>query len=249
MSPPAEPDFWLGSRLRLIQPPRGAHRVGTDAALLAGLLRAAEGETLCDVGAGTGAVGLAAALYAPGCRVVLVERDNGLAGMARANAEANGLSDRVETIVADVLAGGTERRAAGLSPGLADIVLTNPPFFEGHRHRASPVAGKAEAHGLREGGLDAWLRACADLSKPGGRLGLIHRVDALPACLEALRGRFGAVCVRPVHPRADEPAIRVLVSAVKGSRGPFRLLAPLVLHDEDGRFTPEAEAFHRGDLP
>lgn len=234
--------------MRLHQPPRGAHRAGTDAVLLAGLLAPEAGEILYDIGAATGAVGLAAALQAPASRAVLVERDPALAEMARANAAANGLAGRVETIVADVLASGAERRTAGLSAGLADLVLTNPPFFEAGRHRASPVAGKAQAHGFAEGGpqggLDAWLRACTDLLKPGGRLGLIHRADALPACLEALRGRFGSVRVRPVHPRADRDAIRILVSAVKGSRAPLSLAPPLVLHGADGRFTAEAARLH-----
>lgn len=244
MSLPLEPDRWFGGRLVLHQPPRGAHRAGTDAALLAGLLTPRPGETLFDLGASTGAVGLAAALDQPDCRVFLVERDGELAGLARRNSEANGMAGRVDVLVADLLAPGRERHAAGLSPGIADIVLTNPPFFEGQRHRVSPDAGKAAAHGFAEGDLDAWLRTCADLLKPGGRLGMIHRADALPSCLEALQGRFGAVCVRPVHPQADRSAIRILVTAVKGSRAPLALAPPLVLHGPDGRLTGEAARLH-----
>ncbi len=52
--------------------------------------------------------------------------------------------------------------------------------------------------------------------------------------------------MRPVLPKAGEPAIRILLAATKGSRAPFALDAPLVLHGADGRFTPEAEALHRG---
>ncbi|MFJ7436057.1 tRNA1(Val) (adenine(37)-N6)-methyltransferase [Methylorubrum thiocyanatum] len=242
----AEPDAFLGGRLWLRQPPRGAHRAGTDAVLLARLVVPAPGDTLYDLGASTGAVGLAAARMSEACRVVLVERDPDLAALARENASANGLAERVAVIAADVLAPGAQRRAAGLEAGCADIVLTNPPFFEAGGHRPSPVPQKASAHAFVAGGLDLWLRTCADLLRPGGRLGLIHRADALPACLDALRGRFGDCAVRPVHARSDRPAIRVLIAAVKGSRAPCQLLPPLVLQDEAGRFTPEAEALHRG---
>ncbi len=242
----AEPDAFLGGRLRLRQPPRGAHRAGTDAVLLARLLAPAPGATLYDLGASTGAVGLAAARMSEACRVVLVERDPDLAALARENASANGLAERVAVIEADILAPGAQRRAAGLEAGCADIVLTNPPFFEAGGHRPSPVPQKAAAHAFAAGGLDLWLRTCADLLRPGGRLGLIYRADALPACLDALRGRFGDCAVRPVHARGDRPAIRVLIAAVKGSRAPCQLLPPLVLQDEAGRFTPEAEALHRG---
>ena len=52
---------------------------------------------------------------------------------------------------------------------------------------------------------------------------MIHRPDALPAIHAALAGRLGDVAVRPIHPRAGEDAIRVLVTGIKGSRAPPRL--------------------------
>ncbi|UHC14984.1 methyltransferase [Methylobacterium currus] len=246
--PPAE--SWLGGRLSLRQPPRGAHRAGTDAVLLASAAAAQAGDVVCDLGAGTGAVGLAVARAHPEARVMLVERDPEAARLARLNAEENGLAARVRVIEVDVTAPGRERRAAGLLPDSVDLLLTNPPFFEAGRHRASPVAVRAAAHGFPEpGGLEAWLRTCADLLRPGGRLVLIHRADALPACLDALAGRFGALQVTPVQPRTEAPAIRVLVAGVRGSRAPFALAPALVLHGPDGRFTERAEAMHRGETP
>lgn len=242
----AAADDFLGGTLRLFQPPRGSHRAGTDAVLLARLYDAKAGDVVCDVGAGTGAVGLSVGIRAPGCRIVLVERAAELADLARRNAEANAMADRVAVIEADVLAPGARRRAAGLVPGSADIVLTNPPFFEAGRHRPSPDAGKAAAHDFPAGGLEGWIRACTDLLRAGGRLGLIHRADALPLCLDALRNRFGAIAVRPVHARADRPAIRILVHATKGSRAALELHPPLVLQDADGTFGAEADALHRG---
>ena len=239
-------DLWLGGQLRLAQPPRGAHRAGTDAALLVALLHPEPGATVYDVGAASGAVGLAVALREPSVRVVLVEREAHLAALARRNIAANGLGDRVIVIEADVLAGPVERRESGLIGQVADLVLTNPPFFEAGRHRPSPNADKATAHSFAAGSLDLWLKTCLDLLKAYGTLGLIHRADALPDCLDALRRRFGAITVRAVHPRADRPAIRVLVTAVKGSRAPFAMRPPLVLQTPDGAPTPEADAHHRG---
>lgn len=238
------PDAILGGLLRLHQPPRGAHRAGTDAVLLARLLAPASGDRVCDVGSGPGAVGLGCARLAPGLDVTLVERDADLAALARENAVLNGIAARV--IEADVLAPAAARRAAGLLPDAFDLVLTNPPFFEGAAHRPSPDPGRASAHALPAGGLEPWIRACTAILRPGGRFGLIHRADALPACLKAMDGRFGAAAIRPVHARAGAPAIRVLITAVKGSRAAASLLPSLVLQGADGRFMPEAEALHRG---
>ena len=84
------------------------------------------------------------------------------------------------------------------------------------------------------------------LGAPGGTLALIHRADRLADVLAGLGGRFGAVAIRPVYPRAEAAATRIVVTARKGSRAPLALLPALVLHDAQGRFTAEAEALHRG---
>ena len=239
----AEPDALFGGALRLHQPARGAHRAGTDAVLLAGLFDPEPGAPLCDVGAGTGVVGLAYARRS-NAQVVLVERDPALAELARRNVALNALAG-ARVVEADVLAPAAARQAAGLAPGAAAFVVTNPPFLDA-RHRSSPNALRATAHSLPAGGLTAWIRTCTWLLRPGGRLGLIHRADALPDCLEALQNRFGGVAVRPVHPRDDRPAIRVLIRAVKGSRAGLSLLPPLVLQRADGRASAELDALQRG---
>jgi tRNA1(Val) A37 N6-methylase TrmN6 len=46
--------------------------------------------------------------------------------------------------------------------------------------------------------------------------------------------RFGDLRVLPLHPRVGEPATRVIVQGIKGSRAPLVLRAGLVLHKPDG---------------
>ena len=52
--------------------------------------------------------------------------------------------------------------------------------------------------------------------------------------------------IQPVHPRGDEPAIRILIRATKASRSPLSLLPGLVLNDSNGQATAQAEAVLRG---
>ncbi|HVL74331.1 MAG TPA: methyltransferase [Beijerinckiaceae bacterium] len=236
-------DTLLGGRLRLRQLRRG-HRAGTDAVLLAAAVPPGAGVAY-DLGAGTGAVGLMVAARSE-AQVVLVERDSALAALCRANAAANALDDRVSVIEADLLAPAA-RRPAGLLSETADIVVTNPPFLDEARARTSPEPRRAAAHGLPPEGFSRWVAACADLAKPKGRFVLIHRADRLAACLREVGRAFGSLRIRPVHPHADAPAIRILVVATKGSRAPLAILPPLVLHGEDGGFTPLAAALHRGE--
>lgn len=239
-------DALLGGTLRLRQPARG-HRAGTDAVLLAAAAPVEGAATIVDLGAGVGTVGLILAARHPRSQVVLVERDPALAAIAGSNAGLNGLEARVRCICADITAPARDLAEAGLAERMADLVVSNPPFLEGGRARSSPLASREAAHVMpSRTGLAAWVKAARRLLRPRGRLVMIHRADALPAMLDALRTGFGGVMIRPVHPHADQPAIRVIVSAIAQAKAPAGLLPGLVLHGPDGRFTPEAEAIHRG---
>ena len=225
---------------------RAGHRVGLDAVLLSAAAGTAQG-LVVDVGAGVGAVGLALARRSPGARADLVEIDDEAAALARENAAANGLAERVRVVVADATSAAA-RRAQGLVDGAADLVVTNPPFYRPGETRVSPDPGRARAHALADGPdpLGLWLKASLALLAPGGRFAMIHRPDALPAIYASLGARLGDVAVLPVYPREGAEAIRVLVTGVKGSRAPARLRPALVLHEADGRATPRAQAIHEG---
>jgi tRNA1(Val) A37 N6-methylase TrmN6 len=234
-------DTLLGGRVRLLQPARG-HRAGTDAVLLAAAAPVGPGDLVIDVGAASGAVGLMIAARVAAA-LVFVERDPVLAELCRQNAGLNGVEGRI--VLADVLA--RAPMESGLAHEGADVVVTNPPFLAEGETRISPDSARAAAHVLPPGGLERWLRACAGLLKPRGALALVHRADRLGECLVALSRGFGGHRLRFVHPHADRPATRVLITAVKGSRAPLVVAPPVTLHDEAGRFTTEAEALHRGD--
>jgi tRNA1(Val) A37 N6-methylase TrmN6 len=237
-------DAVLGGRLRLLQPARG-HRVGHDAILLAAATPAQAGEHAVDLGAGVGAAGLALAARVDGVRVTLAEVDPGLARLAAENAERNALAARVRAVALDVTAPARALTGAGLGPECAARVLMNPPFNDPLRQRASPDRRRRLAHAGREDVLAAWSSTAARLLPARGTLSLIWRADGLADVLRALAGAFGEVAIMPVHGKPEEPAIRVLVRATKGSHAPLALLPALVLNDSAGRPTAQAEAVLR----
>jgi tRNA1(Val) A37 N6-methylase TrmN6 len=121
----------------------------------------------------------------------------------------------------------------------------NPPFNDPDRHPGSPDPRRRSAHGLPHAAISPWVATAARLLRPGGTLTLIFRADGLAALLDALTPRFGAVTVKPIHPKPGAAAIRILAGAVKGSGAPLAILPGLVLADDDGVPTPEAEALLR----
>jgi tRNA1(Val) A37 N6-methylase TrmN6 len=236
-------DGFLDGRLRIKQP-RAGHRAGHDAVLLAAATPAEAGERVVEFGAGVGVAGLALAARRAGIALTLMEIDAGLARLAEDNAAANGLAARV--VVADVTAPAATLARLGLGADSADQVLMNPPFNAAARHRPSANAARRRAHEAETGTLALWTHAARRMLRPGGRLTLIWRADDLAQILAALARGFGSLGVLPVHPRPDRPAIRVLVTAIKGGRAPLLLHPGLMLADADGRPAAQADAILRG---
>jgi tRNA1(Val) A37 N6-methylase TrmN6 len=245
--PDVTDDAFLDGRVHILQPRRG-YRAGIDAVLLAAAIPAAPGATrVLDCGAGAGTVGLCVAARVPSAQVTLVERSLTLCALAIENITRNGLSERVRVVPGDVTVAARHTAAPALSVERFDHVAVNPPFHD--RARGSPArdALKAGSHAMDEGQLELWLRFAARMASAGGTLTLIHKADALKEIFATIADRFGGLRVVPVHPRAGEPAIRVVIQGHKGSRAPLTLCPPLILHGDDGHdFTPQVAMILRG---
>jgi tRNA1(Val) A37 N6-methylase TrmN6 len=241
-------DDFLGDRISVVQP-RGGHRAGSDAVFLAAAVPAKARDRVLDVGAGVGVAGLCLLARVPAIEVTAVEIDAGLGALAGENAARNGFAEQFEVVTADVTSPGKTLAAAGLKAESYHHVIANPPFHAEGSVRAAPDAARASAHVMSRGGLAAWVRFFAAMAKPGALLTLIHRPDCLGELLALLEGRFGDIAVFPLFAKRGEPATRIIVQAKKGSRAGLSLLHGLILHDQDGRYTDEAEAVLRGGEP
>jgi FkbM family methyltransferase len=239
-------DLFLGGALTIRQP-RNGYRAGTDAVLLASLITpetAGFGPVL-DVGAGVGVVGLCVAARCPAAKVVLIERDPNLSELARGNIERNGLSDRASVVETDLTRATAALDEANVASESFAVVLANPPYHDDRRSTAAESRLKAVSHQMPEEGLEAWARFMCRMAASGGRVAMIHKAEALSRILSAFEGRFGSVGVLPIYARAGEPAIRVIVEGIKGSRAPVRVKPGLVLHRPDNNFLSEIEAVFR----
>ncbi len=204
--------------------------------LLASLVDEAGPFRLADLGAGAGAAGLAVAARLDGADVTLVERSAEMLGYARkslALPQNAALAPRVSLIEADVTLTGKARVAAGLSDDTYDHVIMNPPFNDAG-DRKTPDALKAEAHAMTEGLFESWIRTAGAIMLPGGQLSLIARPESVAEIIDACGRRFGGLQITPVYPRTGENAVRILVTAIKGSRARLCMRSPLLMHDDAG---------------
>lgn len=234
-------DAFLCGKLHLWQPLKG-YRAATDPVLLAAACPAQPGQRVLDLGCGAGAAVLCLAARVPGLVLAGLELQPEYAALARRNAAENGMEMQVET-------GDLAHMPQALRVGF-DHVIANPPYYPAGG-TPSPNAGRARALQV-DTPLGDWVQAAARRLAPGGWLTLICGADGLPQVLSAMGSKLGSAAVLALQPREGRAALRILLRARKGGKGPFRLLPPFVIHHgatHDGdreSYTPRGQAVLRG---
>lgn len=224
-------DSLLQGRVRLYQPARGA-RMSLDPVLLAGFLAAPYGRFL-DIGCGAGPLSFLLLARDPEATGVGVEIQPRLAQLAARGRDENGWAERFQVVEGDV-------RALDAPAAPFDLVVTNPPYRTLASSPPSPVRERALAHHELTLRLEEWVAVASRVVRPGGRVAAIlpaPRAGELASRLESseLRPRR----TRLVHPRAGDPASRILIEARAGEGENGVVEPPLVVHEPDGGFTQE----------
>lgn len=218
-------DGFLNGRLRIAQP-KGGYRAAMDPVLLAAAVPAKPGESVLELGCGAGVASLCLGARVAGLRLTGLELQAAYAALARRNADRNGLS--FEVVEGDLQAVPAVLRAQSF-----DHVIANPPYYPAGGGTAAADPGRETA--LREATpLAVWMAAGLRRLRPGGWLTVIQSADRLPDLLGALGPGAGSIVILPIAARPGRPAGRILLRTRKGGRTPFRMLAPLILHEGAG---------------
>ncbi len=212
-------DALYGGMVSLRQPARG-YRVNVDALLLAAF--AAEGrhaDFAVDLGAGVGSVALGLHHLGAAAHCALVEREAPLAALAEENARAAGMASEVHC----------HDLGRGLPEALkqaADLVVSNPPFFDPAQSRQGPHAAKTRA---RFGELKPFLDAAA-LAASGtrARVVFVYPARELSRFLkEAEAVRLVPKRLRLVHADLQSAARVALVELRRAKPGGLVIAPPL----------------------
>ncbi len=231
-APPAiTTDTLYDGAVRLRQPAHG-YRVNVDALLLAAF--AAHGrraDLAVDLGAGVGSVALGLHHLGAAARFALVEREAPLLALANEIARAGNL----------VSSGFCHDLALGLPEQLrqaADLVVSNPPFFDPGQARTGPHAEKTRA---RFGDLPPFISAAgAALRSARSRAAFVYPARDLSyffGCAE--RARLIPKRLRLVHADATSPARVALIELRRAKPGGLVVLSPLFEWAAKGVRTPE----------
>lgn len=229
-----------------IRQPAKGYRFSIDAFLLADFASSFPGQRVLDLGTGSGVVLLLLSRLCPSLRTgVGVEIQPALCDFARRNFLENGMEKRLVAVPGDF-----RERLPEAPAGSFDLVVSNPPFRRIGEGRRNPDPQKEIARHEVTCTLPDLFRTAARCLSPKGRfaaLGLPRRLSETLACAES-SGIFPEV-LRFVHPRAGLPANLLLFAGSRRKPAELRVLPPLVVYAEKGRYHPEIEGIYRKLAP
>ena len=192
--------------------------------------------SIADLGAGSGIVGILLAKKFPDARVSLFEIQEGLVGLARNNVSLNSLDGRVEVVACDL----RSLPASDVKGGKYGLVVSNPPFRVMKSGRISVAEERAIARHEIKLGLCELVDAACFLLRAKGRLCMIYLPGRLSELFSVLSDRdCEPKRLRFVHPNRSSEAKMVLVEAVKGGRPGLKAERPFFMYGEDGGYSSE----------
>ena len=214
----------------------------TDTFLLGGFVRTRRGDRVCDLGAGTGLLGLLLLGHQPELTVTDVEIQPAACDLARRTAELNGLSQRITVWETDL------RHVDALPRAAFDQVVSNPPYFSAGSGAVSAHAARGAARSEVFCTLSDVCAAAARLLTFGGRFSLVFRPDRMAELFALLqKHRLEPKRLRFVHNTAAAAPSLLLLESRSGGRPGLTVEPPLLLKDADGRDTPELEHIYFRD--
>ena len=208
----------------------------TDAFLLGYFARPRAGESVCDLGAGTGLIGLLLLAREPLLSLHNVEIQPTALLLAVRTARANGLG--VSQHLADL-----RHLESILAAGSMDYVVSNPPYFSAGSGGIPSTPSRRTARTEDVCTLEDVCAAAARLLRWGGRFALVYRPERLCDLMVVLRQcGLEPKRLRLVQHTASAAPSLVLLESRRGGRPSLTVEPPLVLRDAEGRETPEVQA-------
>lgn len=245
LNPGERIDMLYSDEVRIIQN-KDMFSFSLDAVLLANFaLPRKRGKGLnVDLGAGNGAVSLFMAHKLIG-DIVGVEIQPELADMARRSVEMNGLSEQITIVNKDMRDIFDEIR-----PGSADMVVSNPPYFQIDSEETALKKDEHYAIARHEIKADLALvtKTANKLLKNKAHFFMVHRPDRLFEIVEALRAaHLYPKKLQFVYPFEGAEANIVLIDSIKdGDPTGARIMPPIVTHNADGSYRQEILDIYEG---
>lgn len=203
----------------------GAFPLSTDSIALAHFTRLPKNAIVLDLGAGCGTLGLMLCAKDASCRVTGIELRPEDHETALLNAAQNNISDRLESICADL-----GSIPSLLKPGSYSCCISNPPYFSGgFQSGKTPLARRDDLCPP-----EVLMKSAAWALKYGGDFFLVHKPEKLAElCAAGSKHGLEAKRLLLLRHRPGAPVVLILLQLRKGAK-PGLIWEEEILFQEDG---------------
>lgn len=200
---------------------------GVDAVFLTDFVRVKEGDTVLDMGTGTGVIPLLLSAKTKASHLTGLEIQKESAHMAKRSVRYNGLQDRIDIVEGDI------KEASHLFRGrYFDVITVNPPYMAG----STGLQNKKDAMTIARHEVlctvDDILRESMRLLQDKGRIFMVHRPHRLAELLIKFHQyHMEAKRIQLIHPYADKEPTMVMIEGVRGAKTGLKIEPPIVMYE------------------
>lgn len=206
---------------------------GMDAVLLSGFAKVKKGETVLDMGTGTGIIPILLRARTQGEHFTGLEIQTECAEMAGRSVAYNGLESDVRIVNGDI-----KEAAEIFGAASFHVVTCNPPYMIGSHGIRNPHMPKAIARHEVLCTLEDVVSQAAAVLKERGRFYMVHRPFRLAEIMNVLtKYKLEPKRMQLVHPYIDREPNMVLIEALKGGNSRITVERPLIVYEKPGVYT------------
>ncbi|MRH45008.1 methyltransferase [Aquibacillus halophilus] len=165
-----------------------------------------------------------------------VEIQPRIVDMAKRSIEINDLTNQLTVIQGDL-----KEMPQLLGNGKFDLVTCNPPYFKTAKteHQNKNDYLTIARHEIKCS-LEDVVKACSILTRPGGKVSMVHRPGRLVEILTLFKKyKIEPKRLQLVYPKKGKEANILLIEGIRDGSPDLKILEPLYTFDEDGKYTKE----------
>ena len=211
---------------------KDGYRFAIDSVILANLVRVKRGDTILDLGTGSGVVGLII-LYRNqnmGINLIGIEKQRGLHRLAERNIRENGLGGVFSLIHHDL-----EKIQAIAAPESCDVVVANPPYYPPGSGRKNLDTESLQARHQDPDSLEQFVHSAAFSVKNRGRVWFVYPAERVTQLLLLLnKYRLEPKTLQPIYsrPETGDTAKLVVIEAIKNGGVGLAVRSPFYIYQE-----------------
>lgn len=225
-------DLVPGTDFKIIQDKK-SFSYGTDAIFLSSFSKPRG--LVVDLGTGSGIIPLRIVNKESVKKIYGIEIQPQVYERAKRSIALNVLEEKIEILNMDL--NDLHKRFAKCE---IDTVISNPPYLKTGGAIVNAKENFAISRHEIACNLEDIIRVSSYLLKPLGKFFLVHRPDRLTDIFCLMREYdLEPKWIRFVYPKLGKAPNLVLIEGVKGGNKELRFFEPLIVYDEDGRYTDD----------